>query len=96
MSGDRVAAALQHRLLGLVPRRTLHTWRSKLPASDAVLFGAGTLRAYGTTLTVSHPQLLQQRIHAGSLPNLSIYLLHILLASIRKYDSFSSKSCVGK
>ena len=29
--------------------------------SDAVLFGAGTLRAYGTTLRVSHPQLLQQR-----------------------------------
>ena len=29
--------------------------------SDGVLFGAGTLRAYGTTLKVSHPNLLQQR-----------------------------------
>ncbi len=37
----------------------------QIAASDAVLFGAGTLRAYGTTLTVSHSQLLQQRIQAG-------------------------------
>jgi 5-amino-6-(5-phosphoribosylamino)uracil reductase len=29
--------------------------------SDGVLFGAGTLRAYGTTLRVSHPSLLYQR-----------------------------------
>lgn len=28
---------------------------------DAVLFGAGTLRAYGTTLLIKSPQLLQQR-----------------------------------
>ncbi len=28
---------------------------------DAVLFGAGTLRAYGTTLPITNPQLLQQR-----------------------------------
>lgn len=28
---------------------------------DAVLFGAGTLRAYGTTLSISDPQLLRQR-----------------------------------
>jgi 5-amino-6-(5-phosphoribosylamino)uracil reductase len=37
----------------------------QVAASDAILFGAGTLRAYGTTLTVSHPQLLQQRTHLG-------------------------------
>jgi 5-amino-6-(5-phosphoribosylamino)uracil reductase len=37
----------------------------QVAASDAILFGAGTLRAYGTTLTVSHPQLLQQRRHLG-------------------------------
>lgn len=29
--------------------------------SDAVLFGAGTLRAYGTTLTISDPTLVQLR-----------------------------------
>ncbi len=74
MSGDRVRRGLQHRLLDLVPRRTLHTWRNKLLASDAVLFGAGTLRAYGTTLTVSHPQLLQQRTHAGK-PSQPVYIL---------------------
>jgi 5-amino-6-(5-phosphoribosylamino)uracil reductase len=34
----------------------------QIAASDAVLFGAGTLRAYGTTLTVSHPMLLQHRL----------------------------------
>ena len=29
--------------------------------ADGVLFGAGTLRAYGTTMTVSNPKLLQER-----------------------------------
>ena len=29
--------------------------------ADGVLFGAGTLRAYGTTMSVSHPNLLQER-----------------------------------
>lgn len=33
----------------------------QIAASDAVLLGAGTLRAYGTTLRISHPQLLLQR-----------------------------------
>ncbi|MBD2493963.1 RibD family protein [Nostoc sp. FACHB-280] len=41
---------------------------TQIAASDAVLFGAGTLRAYGTTLTVSHPTLLQHRIKAGKTP----------------------------
>ncbi|WP_017316388.1 RibD family protein [Mastigocladopsis repens] len=40
----------------------------QISIGDAVLFGASTLRAYGTTLTVSHPQLLQQRIQAGKPP----------------------------
>lgn len=62
------------RLLGLVPRRTLHTQKNKSFASDAVLFGTGTLRAYGTTLTVSHPQLLQQRTHARK-PSQPVYIL---------------------
>ncbi|ARV60851.1 riboflavin deaminase [Nostocales cyanobacterium HT-58-2] len=34
---------------------------AQIAIADAILFGASTLRAYGTTLTVSHPQLLQQR-----------------------------------
>ncbi|NDJ21742.1 riboflavin deaminase [Nostoc sp. B(2019)] len=37
----------------------------QIAASDAVLFGAGTLRAYGTTLTVSHPTLLEHRTREG-------------------------------
>ncbi len=34
---------------------------TQIAQADGVLFGAGTLRAYGTTLRVTHPQLLQQR-----------------------------------
>lgn len=37
----------------------------QIAASDAVIFGAGTLRAYGTTLTVSHPTLQQNRSQEG-------------------------------
>lgn len=33
--------------------------------ADAVLFGAGTLRAYGTTLSVSNPQLKDARLQQG-------------------------------
>jgi 5-amino-6-(5-phosphoribosylamino)uracil reductase len=36
--------------------------------ADAVLFGAGTLRAHGTTLGVSNPQLLQIREQGGGSP----------------------------
>nr|WP_255527128.1 RibD family protein [Oculatella sp. LEGE 06141] len=37
----------------------------QIALADAALFGAGTLRAYGTTLRVSHPTLLQQRAQQG-------------------------------
>jgi 5-amino-6-(5-phosphoribosylamino)uracil reductase len=47
----------------------------QIAASDAVLFAAGTLRAYGTTLTVLHPKLLQQRTQAGK----STQPLHIVV-----------------
>ncbi|MEH1769839.1 MAG: RibD family protein [Nostoc sp.] len=40
----------------------------QIAASDAVLFGAGTLGAYGTTLTVSDPTLVQLRDQAGKPP----------------------------
>ncbi|MBW4630452.1 MAG: RibD family protein [Iphinoe sp. HA4291-MV1] len=42
--------------------------QEQIALADAVLFGASTLRAYGTTLTVSHPQLLLQRTQAGKPP----------------------------
>ncbi len=35
---------------------------SQIALADAVLFGAGTLRAYGTTMTVHKPELIQQRL----------------------------------
>ncbi|QKQ75351.1 RibD family protein [Nostoc sp. TCL240-02] len=40
----------------------------QIAASDAVLFGAGTLRAYGTTLTVSDPTLVRLRAQEGKPP----------------------------
>lgn len=39
--------------------------QEQIAASDAVLIGAGTLRAYGTTLTVSDTVLLQNRQQEG-------------------------------
>lgn len=53
----------------------------QIATSDAVLFGAGTLRAYGTTLRVSHPQLLQQRIQ-NSLPPQPLQIIASLQANI--------------
>jgi riboflavin-specific deaminase-like protein len=35
---------------------------------DAIVFGANTLRAYGTSLTIKNPQLLRQRQQAGKPP----------------------------
>jgi 5-amino-6-(5-phosphoribosylamino)uracil reductase len=42
------------------PADKLHL-EQQVAAADAVLFGAGTLRAYGSTIRVSQPQLIQQR-----------------------------------
>ena len=40
----------------------------QIAQADGVLFGAGTLRAYGTALPVSSPALLQQRQQQGQPP----------------------------
>jgi 5-amino-6-(5-phosphoribosylamino)uracil reductase len=40
----------------------------QIASADATIFGAGTLRAYGTTLSVSHPNLLYQRIQNNQKP----------------------------
>ncbi|MBO1060901.1 MAG: riboflavin deaminase [Aphanizomenon flos-aquae MDT14a] len=40
----------------------------QIAISDAVLFGAGTLRAYNTTMTISETILLQQRKEANKHP----------------------------
>ena len=41
---------------------------TQISQADGILFGAGTLRTYGTTLKVSQPQLLQKRQMLGKLP----------------------------
>ncbi|MHC5724540.1 MAG: RibD family protein, partial [Nostoc sp.] len=40
----------------------------QIAAADAVLFGAGTLAAYGTTLTVTDPTLVKLRVQGGKPP----------------------------
>ncbi|MEA5581354.1 RibD family protein [Nodularia harveyana UHCC-0300] len=50
---------------------------AQIAASDAVLMGAGTLRAYGTTLTVSKPMLLENRKKQGK----PIQPLHIIITN---------------
>lgn len=40
----------------------------QIALADGILFGAGTLRAYGTTLGISHPQWLQLRQQGGAPP----------------------------
>jgi 5-amino-6-(5-phosphoribosylamino)uracil reductase len=54
----------------------------QIAASDAVLFGAGTLRAYGTTLTVSHPALLEQRKQEGK----PLQPVHIVISHSAKLN----------
>ncbi|MCU0525772.1 MAG: RibD family protein [Elainella sp. Prado103] len=46
------------------PRDKQHL-ETQIAQSDAVLFGAGTLRAYGTTLRVTQPNLLALRAQQG-------------------------------
>jgi 5-amino-6-(5-phosphoribosylamino)uracil reductase len=38
---------------------------TQIALADGVLFGAGTLRAYGTSLSITNPQLSQLRVAAG-------------------------------
>ena len=41
---------------------------NQVAQADAILFGAGTLRAGGSAMTVSHPELLKQRESLGKPP----------------------------
>lgn len=63
------------------PQDKLHL-EQQIATADAVLFGAGTLRAYGTTLRVLEPQLLQQR-HKQ---NLAPQPVHIVASSQAQID----------
>lgn len=55
---------------------------TQIAAADAVLFGAGTLRAYGTTLTISQTRLLQQR----TTENKPSQPFHIVISSSGKIN----------
>ncbi|MEL6157845.1 MAG: RibD family protein [Cyanobacteria bacterium J06623_5] len=55
---------------------------SQVARADATLFGAGTLRAYGTTLMVSNPALLDQR-RSRYQPDQPI---HIVCSAMGKLD----------
>ncbi|MBR8833265.1 MAG: RibD family protein [Stigonema ocellatum SAG 48.90 = DSM 106950] len=54
----------------------------QIALADAVLFGALTLGAYGTTLTVSDPTLLQHRTRLGKPPQ----PVHIVITSSAKLN----------
>ena len=54
----------------------------QIATKDAVMFGAGTLRAYGTTLTVSHPDLLKNRQCNGKSPQ----PVHIVISQSGKLN----------
>ena len=54
----------------------------QVAASDAVLFGNGTLRAYGTTLRVISPDLLEQRKLQGKPPQ----PVQIVCSRSRQFD----------
>lgn len=61
MSADgKIADAQRSPARFASPQDKLHL-EQQIAAADAVLFGAGTLRAYGTTLRVLDPQLVAQR-----------------------------------
>lgn len=55
----------------------------QISLADAVLFGASTLRAYGTSLPISQPQLLQQRQQRGQPPQ----PVHIVCSAVAKLDT---------
>lgn len=58
--------------------------------ADAVLFGAGTLRAYGTTLRVSQANLLQQRQQQGK-PSQPVQIVCSRSAKLNPNDRFFSQ-----
>jgi 5-amino-6-(5-phosphoribosylamino)uracil reductase len=54
----------------------------QIAASDAVIFGADTLRAYGTTLTITDVDLLRHRKEAGK----DTQPLHLIITDSAKLD----------
>lgn len=75
MSADGKIADFQHSPAFFGSKNDKAHLEEQIAISDAVLFGANTLRAYGTTLTVSHPDLLQHRKNLGK----DLQPLHIVI-----------------
>lgn len=68
MSADGKIADISHAAARFGSPTDKAHLEKQVAQSDAVLFGAGTLRAYGTTLSVSNPELLQHRQQQGKPP----------------------------
>lgn len=61
MSADGKISDPQHSAARFPSTADQHHLEQRLTTADATLFGAGTLRAYGTTALVKDPTLVQQR-----------------------------------
>ena len=61
MTADGKIADYQRRAARFGSKNDKAHLEKQVSLADGVLFGAGTLRAYGTTLSVSNSQLLQER-----------------------------------
>jgi len=68
MTADGKIADYQHSAARFGSANDRVHLQQQVSLADGVLFGAGTLRAYGTTMSVSEPILLQSRIERGQLP----------------------------
>ncbi|MFM7365049.1 MAG: RibD family protein [Cuspidothrix sp.] len=68
MSADGKIADFRRSPARFGSKQDLAHLEQQIAASDAVLFGATTLRAYGTTITIAKTILLQQRINAKQHP----------------------------
>ena len=68
MTADGKIADYQHSAARFGSDRDRDHLEKQISLADGVLFGAGTLRAYGTTLTVEDRKLLQERIERSQSP----------------------------
>ena len=68
MTADGKIADYQHSAARFGSANDKTHLEQQVSLADAVLFGAGTLRAYGTTMLVSKPILLQSRIERSQQP----------------------------
>lgn len=68
MSADGKIADQSHSAARFASKADQYHLEQQIAGADATLFGAGTLRAYETTLAVSHPELKADRQRRGQLP----------------------------